>query len=102
MRRRAFLLMFVLAAVSTPLAQAPKPGVSLPDGVTTRDVKFFSEGVQCFGRIFLPKGLTADSKAPAVVLAPGWAETEASIEKYAARFTTRGLVAMAIDYRGWG
>jgi dienelactone hydrolase len=102
MTRREYVLVFVLAAVATPLAQAPKPAVSLPDGVTTRDVKFFSEGVQCFGRIFLPKGLTADSKAPAVVLAPGWGETEASIEKYAAGFTTRGLVAMAIDYRGWG
>ena len=102
MTRRESVLILVLATGATPSAQAPKPAVSLPEGVTTRDVRFFSEGVQCFGRIFLPKGLTADSKAPAVVLAPGWGETEASIEKYAARFTTRGLVAMAIDYRGWG
>jgi dienelactone hydrolase len=36
------------------------------------------------------------------VLAPGWGQTAATIESYAARFAARGLVAMAIDYRGWG
>jgi dienelactone hydrolase len=37
-----------------------------------------------------------------VVLAPGWRETAATIEKFAVRFAARGMVAMAIDYRGWG
>jgi dienelactone hydrolase len=68
----------------------------------TRDVRFFSEGVQCYGRLHLPKGFTADAKLPAVVLAPAWMQTASSIEKYAALFASRGLVAMAIDYRGWG
>jgi len=36
------------------------------------------------------------------VLAQGWAGTHASIEKYGARFAEKGLVAMVIDYRGWG
>jgi dienelactone hydrolase len=81
-------------------AQPPRPAPS--DPVPTRDVKFFSEGVQCFGRLYLPKTLTAESKAAAIVLAPGWGDTAASIEKYAARFAGRGLVAMVIDYRGWG
>jgi dienelactone hydrolase len=70
--------------------------------VTSRDVRFFSEGVECYGRLYLPKGFKPDGKVPAVVLAPGWMQTEASIDKYAARFAVRGLVAMAIDYRGWG
>lgn len=101
------LLLSLGAAVSASqpeVVQALRPArlASLPDGVTTKDVKFFSEGVQCYGRIFLPKGFTADSKAPAVVLAPGWGETAASIDKYAARFAGRGIVTMAIDYRGWG
>jgi uncharacterized protein len=69
---------------------------------TSRDVRFFSEGTQCYGRLYLPKGFTPDAKAAAVVLAPGWMQTEASIDKYAARLAARGLVAMAIDYRGWG
>jgi hypothetical protein len=36
------------------------------------------------------------------VLAPGRGETATTIEKYAAHFAARGLVAMVIDYRGWG
>ena len=94
------LLLAMIALPLTAFAQA-RP-VALPDGVTAKEVKFFSEGVQCAGRIFLPKGFTADGKASAVVLAPGWGDTAATIEKYAARFAGRGLVAMAIDYRGWG
>ena len=75
---------------------------SLPVGVSAKDIRFYSEGIQSYGRIFTPKGFGADSKAPAVVLAPGWGETAPSIEKYAAQFASHGLVAMIIDYRGWG
>ena len=78
------------------------PSAPLPEGVSAKDVHFYSEGIQCYGKIFTPKGFDAESKAPAVVLAPGWGETAASIEKYAAGFASRGLVAMVIDYRGWG
>jgi dienelactone hydrolase len=75
---------------------------ALPDGVAAKDVRFYSEGVECHGKIFTPKNFSADGKAPAVALAPDWGETAASIEKYAAHFASRGLVAMVIDYRGWG
>jgi dienelactone hydrolase len=68
----------------------------------TRDVHFYSEDVSCYGKLFLPDGFSASGKSPAVVLAPGWGETAASIEKYAAAFAQKGMVAMAIDYRGWG
>lgn len=74
----------------------------LPDGVSAKDVQFYSEGIQCYGRIFTPKGFGAATQAPAVVLAPGWGEIAASVETYAAEFASRGLVAMIIDYRGWG
>lgn len=85
------------------LSQAPRfAAPALPDGVAARDVTFFSEGVQCVGRMFVPKGVGADSKAAGVVLAPGWGATAAAIEKYAARLAAHGIVAMAIDYRGWG
>ena len=75
---------------------------ALPDGVAAKDVRFYSEGVECHGKIFTPKGFSAEGKAPAVALAPDRGETAASIEKYAAHFASRGLVAMVIDYRGWG
>lgn len=75
---------------------------ALADGVTTREVTYFSDDVACYAKLFFPKGFTPTSKLPAVVLAQGWTGTHASIEKYGARFAAKGLVAMVIDYRGWG
>ena len=93
---KAFLFIFCVA-LSVPAALA-----SSSDGVTPRNVVFYSEGIRCHGTIFTPKGFGPESKAPAVVLAAGWGDTATSIEKYAAEFAERGLVAMVIDYRGWG
>ncbi len=109
---RLFIVASLLAAVpqfvdaqtrATPhRSAAATPSLQLPAGVSAREVRFYSEGIQCYGRVFTPKGFDAQSKAPGVVLAPDWGETVASIEKYAANFASRGLVAMVIDYRGWG
>ena len=74
----------------------------LADGVTTREVTFYSDGVACYGKIFFPKGFSTTDKTPGIVLGQGWAGNHFSIEKYGARFAERGLVAMVIDYRGWG
>lgn len=76
----------------------------LGDGVTAKNVVYFSEGVACYGKVFYPKGFdpTARPGIPAVVLGQGYAGNHISIEKYANRFAERGLVAMVIDYRGWG
>ena len=77
---------------------------TMPAGVTFREVAYYSDGIACYAKIFFPKSFDAAAKpgTPAVVLGQGWAGTHVSIEKYAARFAERGLVAMAIDYRGWG
>jgi dienelactone hydrolase len=75
----------------------------MPEGVTTKEIVYYSEGVPCYGKIFFPKGFNPQtSKLPAVVLGQGWAGSHVSIEKYAAVFAKHGLVAMTIDYRGWG
>lgn len=68
----------------------------------TRDAHFYSEDVLCYGKLFLPDGFSASGKSAAVIVAPGWGETAATVEKYAAAFAQKGMVAMAIDYRGWG
>ena len=112
MRRKLaiFLTVIVLAGLSPSRAgsqtrtqrRAAATVESLPDGVAAKDVRFLSEGIECHGKIFTPKNFSAASKAPAVALAPDWGETASSIEKYAAHFASRGLVAMVIDYRGWG
>jgi dienelactone hydrolase len=76
---------------------------TMPEGVTTKEVVYYSEGVPCYAKIFYPKGFNPQTaRLPAVVLGQGWAGTHVSIEKYAAAFAKHGLVAMAIDYRGWG
>jgi uncharacterized protein len=76
---------------------------TMPEGVTTKEVVYYSEGVPCYAKIFYPKGFNPQTaKLPAIVLGQGWAGTHVSIEKYAAAFAKHGLVAMTIDYRGWG
>jgi dienelactone hydrolase len=75
---------------------------TLAPGVTAKEITYYSDEVPCYGKIFFPKGFSPQGKTPGVVLGQGWAGTHFSIEKYAARFAEKGLVAMAIDYRGWG
>ena len=74
----------------------------LPEGVTFKDVSYYSDDMRTYARVFYPKGFSATGKISAVVLGQGWAGHHWSIEKYGARFAERGLVAMVIDYRGWG
>jgi len=75
---------------------------ALADGVTTRQITFYADGTPCYGRIFFPRGFTTGGKWPAVVVGHGINAQAVGIEKYAARFAERGLVAMAIDYRTYG
>ncbi|MFZ4684206.1 MAG: alpha/beta hydrolase [Hyphomonadaceae bacterium] len=75
---------------------------TMPEGVTTKEIVYYSDGVPCYGKIFYPKGFDATEKRPAIVMGQGWAGSHVSIEKYAAAFAKHGLVAMTIDYRGWG
>ncbi|MGH9937805.1 MAG: hypothetical protein ACREAM_16280, partial [Blastocatellia bacterium] len=75
---------------------------SLPEGAKSRQITFYSDGTPCYGRIFFPKGFNTRGKWPAVIVGHGINAQAVGIEKYAARFAERGLVAMAIDYRTYG
>src|SRR5262245_44952681 len=75
---------------------------TLPEGVTSRQITFYSDGTPCYGRIFFPKGFSTRGKWPVVVVGHGINAQAVGIEKYASRFAERGLVAMAIDYRTYG
>jgi uncharacterized protein len=75
----------------------------LPEGVTTRQVTFYKDGgTPLYGKLFLPKTFSARGAWPAVVVGHGINALSIGIEKYAARFAERGLVAMAIDYQSYG
>ena len=75
----------------------------LPEGVRTRQVTFYVDGgTALYGKLFLPKGFSATGKLPAVVVGHGINALSIGIEKFAARFAERGLIAMAIDYQSYG
>jgi dienelactone hydrolase len=106
-----FVFLLLATAVTTPAQQQKriKTGLTkedwaykLAEGVTSKEVTYYSDGIACYGKLFFPRGFSAAGKTPGVVLGQGWAGTHFSIEKYGARFAERGLVAMVIDYRGWG
>jgi len=106
---KRLILILILAAVALAQNKKPKTGLTQDDwkyklgnGVTSKEVTYYSDGVACYAKIFFPGGFSAQGKTAAVVLGQGWAGTHFSIEKYGARFAERGLVSMVIDYRGWG
>jgi dienelactone hydrolase len=75
----------------------------LPAGVTTRQVTFYVDGgTPLYGKMFLPRGFSTSGRWPAIVVGHGINALSIGIEKYAARFAERGLVAMAIDYQSYG
>lgn len=104
-----FLALPLVVLPTTAFAQSKYRGIPpehrryvLADGVTEKDVTFYSDGVACGARVFFPDGFDPEKKTPAIVLAHGWTGTAESLLKYANRFAARGYVAMGIDYRGWG
>jgi uncharacterized protein len=75
----------------------------LPQGVTTRLVTFYVDGgTALHGKLFLPRDFSPKGRWPGVVVGHGINAISIGIEKYAARFADRGLVAMAIDYQSYG
>lgn len=112
-RLAAFALLgLALAACASGPSPAPQASASaggpitapaqLPAGVNFREANWYSEQVRLSGRLFTPASFSASSKASAVVLAPGWGEMAASLDVYATELAKEGIVALVVDYRGWG
>jgi dienelactone hydrolase len=80
-------------------APAKPPVAALSSGVTFKEANWYSEQVKLSGRLFMPANA---SKAPAVVLAPDTGRTAETLDAYAAELAAQGIVALAVDYRGWG
>lgn len=112
MRTQHLLFMTLALLLATTLgatAQSKHNGIPAKyygfepaDGVTTREVTFYSDDVACWGKIYFPKNYDVNGKTPAVVVSHGWTGTHTSLLKYGNRFADAGLVTMVIDYRGWG
>jgi dienelactone hydrolase len=75
----------------------------LAAGVTTKQVSFYVDGgTRLQGKVFYPKGFDTKASYPGVVVAHGINALAIGIEKYAAKFAERGIVAMAFDYQSYG
>ncbi len=76
---------------------------TLADGVTTKQVSFYVDGgTRLQGKMFYPKNFDPKASYPGIVVAHGINALAIGIEKYAAKFAERGLVAMAFDYQSYG
>jgi dienelactone hydrolase len=76
---------------------------TLAEGVTTRQVSFYVDGgTRLQAKMFFPANFDPRASYPGIVVGHGVNAIAVGIEKYAARFAERGLVAMAIDYQSYG
>lgn len=111
MKRASFALVLLAAACATPAPTLDIPPAGqatltttlpLADDIQLKEAIWFSEQVQVTGRLFLPASARMNEKAAAVVLAPAEGATAETLDAYAIALAQKGLVALAIDYRGWG
>ena len=75
----------------------------MDDGFSRQDVRINSAGAALAAWLYLPEGLAAGEKRPAIVMAHGWsAVKEMYLDDYAARFAREGFVVLVFDYRNFG
>lgn len=68
-----------------------------------KNIKFKSQGLNCAGWLFLPENLSKSQKAPALVMAHGFAAVkEQGLEPFAKQFCEAGFVTLVFDYRFFG
>jgi dienelactone hydrolase len=66
-------------------------------------ITFQSAGETLVGNLYLPKGATADSRLPALVVTGAWMTVKEQMPAvYAREMAARGLIALAFDFRTWG
>lgn len=71
--------------------------------VKIEDINFPSDvGAEVSAKMFIPSSATADSKAPAVLLAHGYTASMDAMESTAIELSRRGYVVMTVDLYGHG
>lgn len=115
------VLLGVLSAATVGAAPSSAPARSTPhlapgdtsngannfytsDQVTLRKVRFENQyDMSVAGTLFLPKNLSRNSKAPAIVVGhPMGAVKEQSANLYATKMAEQGFVALSLDLSFWG
>ena len=96
---------FTVAAAEAPTKKkaAPRKAAPLPENVEKRAVTIWSDSTRMAGDLYLPKDRKPEDKFPAIVLCAGTGGTKAGTQaRVGAIFASKGYVALAFDYRGWG
>ncbi len=78
-------------------------GLARAAGADRRDVSIASQGLKMAAWYYVPAGLKAGEKRPAIVMAHGFsAPKEALLQNFADRFAAAGFVVVVFDYRFLG
>jgi pimeloyl-ACP methyl ester carboxylesterase len=71
--------------------------------IERRPITFFSEGLRVYGDLYLPAGLRAGEKRPAVIPLSGYQGLKGlQPARFARALVPLGYVCLAFDYRGFG
>jgi hypothetical protein len=73
MSPRGLMIITIVIPMSGPAASQQRTGVktgltpqdwkyAMPEGVTVKEITYFSDGVGCYGKLFFPKGLATDAE----------------------------------------
>ena len=100
----ATLAAFTVTAADAPAKKkAAARQAPLPENVEKRSVVIWSDGTRMAGDLYLPKVRKEGEKFPAIVLCAGTGGTKGGSQaRVGAIFASKGYVALAFDYRGWG
>jgi len=72
-------------------------------GYERQDVRFPCQGLQCAAWYYVPDGMSAEGKRPAIVMAHGFsAVKEMLLDNFASKFAAAGFVVLVFDYRFFG
>ncbi len=71
--------------------------------IERRPIKFFSDGLRLDGELYLPPGLLAKERRPAVIPLSGYQGLMGlQPARFARALTPHGYICLAFDYRGFG
>lgn len=69
------------------------------DGYMTEEVYFSRDGMNIYGKLYLPKN---DTLLPVVIIEHGFGGNCTQVESYAVKFAENGIAACAFDFIGGG
>lgn len=71
--------------------------------IERRPITFFSDGLRLDGEVYLPPGLRAGERRPAIIALSGYQGLKGlQPARFARALVPRGYVCLAFDYRGFG